>query len=91
MTLAQVFYSEFCEIFKNTFFTEHLWWLLLTTQGFFLEDASGSFHFNEKENLAVELRDFLTSSGILTQNYLFYSDMSTLHLVFTLLTLWKTN
>ena len=24
-TLAQVFSGEFCEIFKNTFFTEHLW------------------------------------------------------------------
>ena len=22
-------FSEFCEIFKNTYFTEHLWWLLL--------------------------------------------------------------
>ena len=29
MTLAQVFSCEFCEISKNTFFTEHLWWLLL--------------------------------------------------------------
>ena len=24
-TLAQVFYCKFCEILKNTFFTEHLW------------------------------------------------------------------
>ena len=24
-TLAQVFSFEFCEIFKNTFFTEHIW------------------------------------------------------------------
>ena len=24
-TLAQVFFGEFCEISKNTFFTEHLW------------------------------------------------------------------
>ena len=24
-TLAQMFSCEFCEIFKNTFFTEHLW------------------------------------------------------------------
>ena len=23
--MAQVFSYEFCEIFKNTFFTEHLW------------------------------------------------------------------
>ena len=28
-TLAQVFSSKFCEIFKNTFFKEHLRWLLL--------------------------------------------------------------
>ena len=26
--LAQVFFYEFCEIFKNTFFIEHLRWLL---------------------------------------------------------------
>ena len=24
-TLAQVFFCEFCEIFKNKFFTEHVW------------------------------------------------------------------
>ena len=24
------FSCEFCEISKNTFFTEHLWWLLVT-------------------------------------------------------------
>ena len=28
-TLAQLFSCEFCEISKNIFFTEHLWWLLL--------------------------------------------------------------
>ena len=28
-TLAQGFSFEFCEIFKSTFFIEHLWWLLL--------------------------------------------------------------
>ena len=28
-TLAQVFFLEFCEIFKNTFLIEHLQWLLL--------------------------------------------------------------
>ena len=27
--LAQVFFCEFCEVSKNTFFTEHLRWLLL--------------------------------------------------------------
>ena len=29
VTLAQVFSSEFYEIFKNTLFIKHLWWLLL--------------------------------------------------------------
>ena len=24
-TLLEVFYCEFCKIFKNTFYTEHLW------------------------------------------------------------------
>ena len=28
-TLAQVFSCGFCENSKNTFFIEHLWWLLL--------------------------------------------------------------
>ena len=28
-TLTQVLYCEFCEISKNTFSTEHLWWLLV--------------------------------------------------------------
>ena len=28
-TLAQVFSCKFCKISKNTFCTEHLWWLLL--------------------------------------------------------------
>ena len=31
-TLAQLFSCEFCEIFKNAFFIEHLWWLLLKLQ-----------------------------------------------------------
>ena len=28
--LTQVFSSEFCEMFRNTFFVENLWWLILT-------------------------------------------------------------
>ena len=28
-TVVQVFSCEFCEIFTNTFFIKHLWWLLL--------------------------------------------------------------
>ena len=31
-SLAQVFSCEFCEISKNTFFIEHLWWLLLKVE-----------------------------------------------------------
>ena len=33
-TLAQVFSREFCEIFKNTFFTEHLRTTVSVPQGF---------------------------------------------------------
>ena len=29
-TLTQVFSCEFFKVFKNTFFIEHLWWLLLS-------------------------------------------------------------
>ena len=36
-TLAQVFSCEFCEIFKNIFFTEHLWVMLA---GSMLESTS---------------------------------------------------
>ena len=32
-TLAQLFSCEICEITKNTFFTEYLWWLLLCSVG----------------------------------------------------------
>ena len=28
-SLTQVLFCEFCEIFKNSFFKGHLWWLLL--------------------------------------------------------------
>ena len=39
--LAQVFFCEFCEILKNTFFTEHLWttasvWVLRDTPVYLL-------------------------------------------------------
>ena len=35
-TLTQVFFREFCEIFKNTFFTEHLWFALIMINANFL-------------------------------------------------------
>ena len=48
-TLAQVFLCELCKIFKNTFFIEHLWWLLLfqlsSLQLYFAEKCS----FNNKK------------------------------------------
>ena len=31
-TLSQVFSCIFCEIFKSTFFTKRLWWMLLGTE-----------------------------------------------------------
>ena len=31
-TLSQVFFGEFCKIFKDTFFIEHLPWLFLCMQ-----------------------------------------------------------
>ena len=37
-TPTQVFFCEFCEIFKNIFFIEHLWNLRLNFQFFFLSD-----------------------------------------------------
>ena len=36
-TLAQVFSSEFCEISKNTFFTEHLWATTSDFEGFMVD------------------------------------------------------
>ena len=33
VAVAQVFSCEFCEISKNIFFIEHLWWLLLNLLG----------------------------------------------------------
>ena len=27
-TLIQMFFCEYCEIFKNSFFKEYVWWLL---------------------------------------------------------------
>ena len=35
-TLAQMFYCKICEFFKDKFFIEHLWWLLLMLPGLLL-------------------------------------------------------
>ena len=43
-TLAQVYSCEFCEILKNIFFIEHLWWLLLNFDDVFPTGFSQSLH-----------------------------------------------
>ena len=47
-TPTQVFSCEILQIFKNTFFTEHLWWLLLegVCEGTSLVKILQSCHFN---------------------------------------------
>ena len=51
-TLAQVFSCKFCEISKNTFFTEHVWataFLLVPNQ---LQDSTFLFEINS-ENISI--------------------------------------
>ena len=50
-TLAQVFTFEICEISKNTFITEHLWWLLLKYQRMLKHWRSLSKLFTIVQNL----------------------------------------
>ena len=45
---AKLFSCEFWEIFKNTFFTEHLWWLLLKRFMKFSSAESVASKFLEK-------------------------------------------
>ena len=42
-TLAKVFSCEFFEIFKNTFYTEHLW-TIASKQGYFTGDSQACFN-----------------------------------------------
>ena len=44
--IAQVFSCEFCEISKNTFFIEQLWWLLLNIQ--IKQIGKSLFYVNKK-------------------------------------------
>ena len=39
-SILNVFSCEYCEIFKNSFFKKHLWWLLLS-----LKDPELSLHY----------------------------------------------
>ena len=60
-SLVQVFCCEFCEISKNTFFTEHLRWLLLimipTSPG--LERWLGNLSFLAKKFDETVLRNLI--------------------------------
>ena len=69
-SLAQVFFCEFCEISKNTFFTEHLWQLLLKGLEKSNKDRQKSskkdFNFcrnKNKENLFI-----ITGTNFFTQS-----------------------
>ena len=52
-TLAQMFSCEFCEISKNLFIIEHLWWLLLSFHNF-LNDLEHVHNFLDIFSLSVE-------------------------------------
>ena len=60
-SLAHVFSCEFCEITKNTFFTEHLRWLflLLETPGYINRDVRNDI---KKKMLSDKLNDPHTSA-----------------------------
>ena len=59
--VAQVFSCEFCEIFKNTFFTEHLWATVSEYIKALILDTKSLFHYfsvstyNHWENVLKEV------------------------------------
>ena len=67
-TLAQVFFCEFCQISKNTFFKEHVWvtasqhWIMLESLFFAHFNAVHNINENKTlENFTIELHNQLTS------------------------------
>ena len=70
-TPTQVFSCEFCEAFKNTFFTEHLWW---------------SWSFSFKLFYVQEFNEFLSNSMEFlhanSKNYLGYLHFLFLHFLY---------
>ena len=65
-TLEQVFFCEFDEIFKNTLFNEHLWWLLLYSENKIQKNVDISWSANQwisfykiRTSAKKELRDRL--------------------------------
>ena len=63
-TLLQVFSCKFCETPKNTFFTEHLWWLLLA-----FIDINILTHFSQVFFI-IETGHLICSANELTGLYL---------------------
>ena len=65
-TLAHVFSCEFCEISKNTFFTEHLW-TTASRKRFFTSWGSTFHHFQKQPQDAfykkAALKNFLIFTG----------------------------
>ena len=66
-TLVQVLSYEFCEIFKNTFFTEHLWWLLLKLNIYTLAAISFKLFAFSKLNVTCNYKKSLVFNGSLRQ------------------------
>ena len=62
--LAQVFPCEFCEISKNTFFTEQLW-TAAAKNTFFTFNFDGNFSNNSRP---VEMKKNLGEGGSLSKN-----------------------
>ena len=69
-TLAQVFSCEFCKIFEETFFTEHLW----TTSS---ENKRQNFYF-DYDLLKVFLNVFSWRNLLVPWNVMFHTDLNDL-------------
>ena len=65
-TPIRVFFCEFCEIFKNPFFIEHLQWLLLHV-GFFKIKLTYGLHFSLNYFFAGALKIYIANKSLLTQ------------------------
>ena len=61
VTLKCLFSCEYCEIFKNRFFIEHLRWLLLLIQVFFY--AGNQLIINKCRKASVSMKPTLTRWG----------------------------
>ena len=83
-TLAQVFSSEFCEITKNTFFTEHVWATLTNSRNFssfFFSSSSNSRNFSMSSNFSKQIQSGLKAALWLafTVSFISVSSFKTLY------------